>query len=47
MLSKINIILTTFMNNTDNVNDLTNYFFFKEAINTTVKIQEVAEYDIF
>ena len=39
MLSKINIILTTFMNNTDNVNDLTNYFFFKEAIYTTVKIQ--------
>ena len=41
MLSKINTVLTTFMNNTDNarVNDLAYYFFFKKAIYTAVKIQ--------
>ena len=41
MLSKINIVLTTFMINTDNVrvNDLVYNFFFKKAIYTAVKIQ--------
>ena len=40
MLSKITIILTIFVNNTDNVhvNDLT-YYFCKMAIYTFVKIE--------
>ena len=41
-LSNVTIILTTFVNNTNNAhaNNLAYYFYFKKAINAAVKIQE-------